>query len=61
MRRDLELSLFFIRALDGPDVPVVGRKIVCRAQGERRFQICFLRFPVNRITEFNSVAGIAGR
>src|SRR2546422_3155101 len=61
MRGDLELSLFFIRALDGPDVPVVSRKIVRRAERKRRFQICFLRLPINHVTEFDAIAGVACR
>src|SRR2546429_158083 len=61
MRSDLELSLFFIRALDGPDVPVVSRQIVRRTERKRRFQICFLRLPINHVTEFDAIAGVACR
>src|SRR5205814_2343143 len=61
MRGDLELSLFFIWALDGPNVPVVSRQIVRRAERKGRFQICFLRLPIDHIAELDAIAGVPRR
>ena len=61
MRGDLELSLFFVRPLDGSDVPVVSRQIVRRAERKCRLQICFLRLPIDHVAEFDAIAGVTRR
>ena len=60
MRRNFELALFFVRPLNRADVSIVSRQIIRGGERKRRFQIRFLRFPIDDVAEFDAIAGVTG-
>src|SRR5579872_7005776 len=60
MRRHLEHFFVVRRALDGSSAPIVSRGLIRSGEGESGFQGGFASVPVNRICEFDAIAGIPG-
>src|SRR5688572_33406875 len=61
MRGNFELTLRRVGSLDSADIPVVGRQFILNCKRKGCFKICRLRFPVDYVTELDTVTCVSCR